>query len=130
MPSRRYYIAIAPVEHMNGKLSQASEIVKNNPTSDSGQGVSFYYGYRLGNRPLSRFALREKARNLSVNPYTADETANKQYFKSCTQVVDAALQDPVKRASAEESFKRQSHYVYLRNYCIAMTQKNGGVFPF
>lgn len=129
MPSRRYIIHIAPVAHMNGKMTQAADIVHNQPDTDQSD-TQYYYGYRVGDRQISRYALRVHARNLSNNPYTANETANKQYFKACIDAVDAALQNESKRALAFAAFRKQKKYVLLRNYCIAMTSRNGGVFPW
>lgn len=130
MPSKRYIIHIAPVAHMNGKLARQATVVHDNPVSDDSGGVSYYYGYQYAGRERSRYGLREKARNLSVNPYTAAETDNRVYFKTCINTVDNALQDPAKLAAATAAFKTQHRYVILRNYCIAMTAHNGGVFPF
>ena len=130
MPSKRYYIATLPVEHMNGKLDRVAVKCHDMPDTDDSGGVSFYYGYRVGNRLQSRFGLREKSRNLSVNPYTPSETANRDLFAASVAATQAGLAIPAKHAAALAAFKRQTKYILLFNYCVAQTRANNGVFPW
>lgn len=128
--ARRYAIYMAPVEHLNGKLAPSSHVCHNQPdTSES--DVSFYYGYRYGVRPdVSRYALRERARDLSEHPYTDDEQAQKALFTSCVDLSRVLLSNPTKRPEIEHDFHKQARYVRLYNYTIAMLVKNNGVSPW
>ena len=86
---KRYFVHMAPVEHMNGKLAPSSLVCHNQPDTSETENT-FYYGYRYAARAdISRFALRDKARNLSVHPYTQGEEASKALFEECVQTAIA-----------------------------------------
>lgn len=122
---RRFFETIVPITHLNGKLAPAAEICHPLPDSSSSL-VSFLYGYRKKGNPRSRFALRTKARNLAVKPYTAGETAAKSTF---TAAVAAVIANRSNWHNAVPDFQQQSKYVTLYNFILAETIKNGGVFP-
>lgn len=117
-----------PVEHMNGKLAPASQIVHNQPdTSETEDG--FYYGYRYVARPdISRYALRDKARNLSVHPYTQDEERTQQAMTDAVSYAQSVLADPQRRAAATAAFEAQHRYIRLYNYVIATAITRGAIW--
>ena len=127
---KRYFIYMAPVEHINGKLAPSSQVVHNQPdTSETDDG--FYYGYRYAARPdISRYALRDKARNLSVHPYTQGEEASKAMFEQCVQTALQLLSNPTMRIRIAAAFRAQRRYVRLYNYTIATLVRNGGIPPW
>lgn len=128
--ARRYAIHYAPVQHMNGKLASSSTICRNQPDSSESE-VSFYYGYRHAKRPeISRYALREQARNLSEHPYTTGEEAQKALFTECVDMALQLLSNPTVRARITAAFKMQRSYIRIYNYTIATLVKNGGVSPW
>ena len=104
---------------MNGKLAPSSQIVHNQPdTTHTDDG--FYYGYRYAARPdISRYALRDRARNLSVHPYTRGEVRTKQALQDAVAYAQSVLADPQRRASAASAFRTQHRYIRLYNYIIA-----------
>lgn len=128
--ARRYAVHIAPFAHINGKLAPSSYICHNQPdTSES--DVSYYYGYRYAKRPdVSRYAIRDRARNLSANPYTAGETRSKAIFEQCVQIARELLRDATIRPSIEAAFRAQRKYIRLYNYTIAELVMHNGVAPW
>lgn len=126
MPSKRYYIARLPFEHINGKLSPVR--VKC-PYSDKEEDIytdGFYYGYRHKYETKSRFAVRTRCRNLNTNPITAAEQTNNALFAQSCAVVAAALRDSRKRQLCRADYSRQSNYPTLRGYAVAQVRANGG----
>lgn len=127
--SRRYVIHIAPVQHLNGKLAPSDVVCHNQPDTSTSPNC-FYYGYRYGARPeISRYALREKARNLSDHPYTQREDDNKSTFTTCVETALTLLANTATRARIIAHFKRQRKYIRLYNYTIATLRLNGGIIP-
>ena len=124
--ARRYIIHTPPVAHMNGKLCRAADICHNQPdTSES--PVTFYYGYRYKATDISRYALREMARNLSEHPYSDDELYDMQLF---AQAVEQAKTLTRTRPAKVMAAFRASSYKRLYNYCIArLIQCNGQTPP-
>lgn len=128
--ARRYIIHIPPVQHMNGKLAPSSQVVHNQPDSSETED-GFYYGYRHLKKPnISRYALRDKARNLSEHPYTQGEEASKAMFEQCVQTALQLLSNPTMRIRIAAAFRAQRRYVRLYNYTIATLVRNGGVPPW
>lgn len=127
--ARRYTIHTPPVQHMNGKLAPSSLICHNQPDSSESE-VTFYYGYRYTSRPdMSRYALREKARNLAEHPYTDGEEAQKALFTECVNKADDLLHDAMWKYRIVRAFNRQRRYVRVWNYAIARLVKHGGHMP-
>lgn len=117
---RRYIVNIAPVEHMNGKLAPASYVCHNQPDTDISD-VSFFYGYRYSSRPwISRYALRDRARNLEEHPYTQGEEQSKQMFSECVEQARTMLQSIEWRPKIVAAFNKQRQYIRLYNYTVAM----------
>lgn len=123
----RYLITTFPIKHINGKLANSDTIVKNKANTNVSD-TSFYYGYQKKHSEKSFFGLREKARNLSVNPYTTEELKNRDKFKlSCdlyyhNRDIDN-LQKPFK-----EWEKNNEGYKTFKGYCIGKTRINNAVW--
>lgn len=127
--ARRYILHIPPVQHMNGKLAPSSVVCHNQPdTSES--GVSFYYGYRYQSRPdKSRYALRDRARNLSDHPYTDGEELNKSLFTACVNLARQLLAAPEWHERILRAFRAQTRYARIWNYTVAELVLHSGVIP-
>lgn len=121
---------MAPVEHINGKMAPADYHVSNSLDPDSEPAASFWYGYRKQTSPgVSRYAIRSKRRNLTSNPYTDDESDNRDLFRQSCNVVYSNMQNGMRRLLCTADFNRQSDYVSLYGFAIAKTRENGGVWP-
>lgn len=127
--TRRYMIAIAPVQHLNGKLAPSSVVCHNQPDS-SESGVSFYYGYRYRSTPeISRYAIRDRARNLAEHPYTDGEEVSKALFAACVDYARSMLATDEWRDRIMQAFRRQTRYYRLWNYTVAELVRHGGTIP-
>ena len=127
--ARRYIKHMPPVQHMNGKLAPSSLVCHNQPDSSETENT-FYYGYRYTKRPdISRYALRDKARNLSVHPYTDGEIATTATFATSVDLALQLLEDEQTHKKIARDFRRQRRYVRMYNYAIAEIVKNGGETP-
>lgn len=127
--ARRYVIHIAPVQHMNGKLAPSSLICHNQPDTSETENV-FYYGYRYQTRPdVSRYALRDRARNLSEHPYTDGEEVVKALFTACVNQARQMLASSEWHARILRAFRRQSRYSRIWNYAVAELVKHSGTVP-
>lgn len=128
--ARRYVIHIPPVQHMNGKLAPSAQVVHNQPdTSETEDG--YYYGYRHQKRPdISRYALRDKARNLSLNPYTRGEERVKATFTDCVALAIDMLADEATYLRILRAFNQQRKYIRIYNFTIAELVKNNGQSPW
>lgn len=114
---------------MNGKLAPSSAVCKNLPDS-SESDVTFYYGYRYQARPdMSRYALRERARNLSLNPYTDGEEQCKAMFTQCVATAKTMLADSAIRLNIIRAFGQQRRYCRLWNYTVAELVSHNGQRP-
>lgn len=129
MPSRRYYISIAPVEHINGKM--APEYVKCPNTDDPEHVIvsGFWYGYRRPNIPVSRFAIRTRCRDLNTKPYTPAEDENRILFTSSLHAVHEHHSIAQDWQLMMRDFRRQTRYTTPIGFAVAMTRQNGGVWP-
>lgn len=128
--ARRYIIHTPPVQHMNGKLAPSAQVVHNQPdTSETEDG--YYYGYRHRKKPnISRYALRDKARNLSLNPYTRGEERVKTLFTDCVALAIDMLADAATYYRIRKAFKQQRKYIRIYNYTIAELVKHNGQSPW
>lgn len=128
--ARRYIIHTPPVQHMNGKLAPSAQVVHNQPDSSETED-GFYYGYRHRKKPnVSRYALRDKARNLSLNPYTRGEEMVKTLFTECVALAIDMLTDTATYYRILEAFKQQRKYIRIYNYTIAELVKHNGQSPW
>ena len=127
MPSKRYFIAIIPVQHINGKMSRVVDKCPDTDNPDADTGVSFYYGYRRKSTPgVSRFGLREKGRDLTAHPYTPTEILNRELMRSTFDQVAAHRAVPDDWALMLQDFRLQHQYSTPSGYAVAMVRKNGG----
>lgn len=115
-------MTMAPVEAINGKMAQAKVKCKVQDSATS-TGVQFYYGYAKFSN-ISRFALRNKSRNLALKPYSSKEKAHMTKFKAACQSASENLADVDMRAAAQARFKAQSKYKSLRGFLVAEYMKN------
>lgn len=108
---------MAPVEAINGKMAQAKVKckVQDNATST---GVQFYYGFSKYSN-ISRFALRNKSRNLALKPYSSKEKAQMNKFKSAIESAQETLADVDMRGAAQQRFKKQTKYKTLYGFLVA-----------
>lgn len=129
---RRFIQTLAPVEAMNGKLDNTSKIVKN-IEGGAATGVQFYYGFKRGNMAKAGFGLREKSRNLTTNPYSTEETAQKNLFKTCstelnTQVwVDPSMKSKVIAEWVEQGIEQG--FKTARSWAMSRLMHNNGTIP-
>lgn len=131
MPSRRYYITFAPVEHINGKMAPVRVRCRNVQTEEEAEQPGFYYGYQKRTKPnTSRYAVRTRGRVLSANPYTAKEEYNQFIFSDSIYEVNYYKQaEPEAWERMLAEFRTQKKYQYPWNFAIAETIKNNGSFP-
>lgn len=127
MPSRRYYISIAPVAHINGKM--APQYIKCPNTEDPEQAHTrgFWYGYKRRAAPnISRFGIRTKCRDLTQKPYTAEEDENRILFTASLRAVydHKAVEGDWSLMLAD--FRKQSRYGTAIGYAVAAVRANGG----
>lgn len=126
---KRYVLHIPPFQHMNGKLAPSSTICHNKPdTSES--DVQFYYGYRYTSKPdISRYALRDRARNLAEHPYTDGEEVSKALFTACVSQARQMLASSEWHERILRAFRLQSRYSRIWNYAVADLVLHGGTTP-
>ena len=113
---------MAPVEAINGKMAQAKVKCKVQDKATS-TGVQFYYGFQKFSN-ISRFALRNKSRNLAAKPYSQKEQAHMNKFKSAIQSAHETLADVDMRGAAQQRFKKQTKYKTLLGFLVAEYLKN------
>lgn len=127
MPSRRFYIATAPVSHINGKMAPQSVKCSNSYDPDSEPEVSFWYGYRYYASPsVSRYGIRTQRRDLSVKPYTALEDENRTLFRASLLTVYEHKRNPADWRLMFRDFEQQKRYHTPLGYAIAETRLNQG----
>lgn len=128
MSTRRYIQTLLPIAHINGKIAQSSDKCPNVDDPAKVDNDGFVYGYRRRDSgKKSLFAVRKKSRYLGNNPYTTDETANKQLFATSSKVVAENLKNATEREKAAAAFKKNPlNYNSLRIYCMARVLKNNG----
>lgn len=131
MPSRRYYIAVAPVEHINGKMAPVR--IKCPNISDPSEVVEvsgFWYGYRRQARPdVSRYAIRTICRNLQYKPYTTAETTNRDAFTAALEAVNTHRVVEGDWLLMLQDFAHQTRYPTPNGYAVAICREYGGVWP-
>lgn len=129
MSSRRYYITILPIEHINGKMSQAAYKVANVPAGGIADDNEYWYGYRLHNIPRSYYGIRKKHRLLADNPYTTAEEENRTLFSLALQSVNTHRQIAGDWALCLEDFNGQRKYTTANGYAVATCRANNGDWP-
>lgn len=114
---------------MNGKLAPSSLVCHNQPDSSETENT-FYYGYRYAARPdVSRYALRDRARNLSEHPYTDGEEVAKALFTACVAMAKSMLAGSEWRPNIIRAFGQQRRYCRLWNYTVAELVSHNGHPP-
>lgn len=127
MPSRRYFIAIAPVEHLNGKLAPCRVKCPNTFDPDTEKGRAFFYGYRRKSAPyISRFGVRDKCRDLNTKPYTAAEDENRTLFRASLLAVYTHKAVQADWALMLADMEKQSRYNTPIGFAVAAVRANGG----
>lgn len=126
MPSRRYIVTKAPIDHINGKMERVAIKCKDTENPEEIIQEGFWYGYRRKISNVNRYGIRKKGRDLLSHPYTAQELENRTLFTISLQVVNANLKEPDKRAKAQNAFLAQIEYRTLIGFCVAMVRANGG----
>ena len=127
MPSRRYYIATAPIDHINGKMAPQWQKCPNTTDPEQIEVDGFWYGYRLPFRPeISRYAIRKLCRDLNDHPYTAAEEENRILFTSSLHAVYEHKRIQADWDLMMQDFKRQDQYKTPIGYSVAACRSNGG----
>lgn len=127
MPSRRYYIALAPVAHINGKMAPQWKKCPNTDDPEHTEAEGFFYGYRKRQRPdVSRFGVRSRCRNLIAKPYTAAEDENRILFTSSLFAVYDHKTNAADWGLMLHDFRAQKRYVSPIGYAVAACRANGG----
>lgn len=125
--SRRYYIPMAPVAHINGKIAPQAYKAANTDDPDHTEIDGYFYGYRTRANPnKSCFAIRKQCRNLIDHPYTAAEQENRDLFSISLLEVNIHWQNPEERALCMADFDKQKYYHTPRGFAVALTRENGG----
>lgn len=110
-------MTMAPVEAINGKMAQAKVKCANREGGNT-SGIQYYYGYEKFTS-VSRFALRNKSRDLKTHPYNTKEQAHLNKFKAAIKAAADALADVDMRAAAEARWKKQTKYPTIRGMLVA-----------
>lgn len=129
MSSRRYYIAIAPIDHINGKM--APQRVKCPNTEDPEHTIvsGFWYGYRRAGRQESRFAIRTQCRDLNTKPYTAAEDENRILFTLSLHAVFEHREIADDWSLMLHDFHNQTRYTTPIGFAVATCRGNLGAWP-
>ena len=127
MPSRRYYISIAPVAHINGKMAPVAVKCKNTEDPEHTTATGFWYGYRRKEAPdINRFGIRTQCRDLTTHPYTAEEDENRTLFTASLNSVYVHKKITADWALCLADFARQKEYATPLGYAVAACRANGG----
>ena len=132
MPSRRYYIAKAPIEHINGKMAPVRQKCKNVQNESEAVQEGYMYGYTRFPRPdISRYAYRDRGRVLSAHPYTSREYDLQYYFSRGVYYYKRYRDtQPNNRWTAlQNAFAAQCQYSTAYTLCIAKVIQNRGSWP-
>lgn len=130
MPTRRYYIAVLPIEHINGKMDQVANKVHNTPNPPAEPVDGFWYGYRPRYASRSYYGIRRNPRNLTTNPYTQDELEHRTLFTDSISAVNAAWSNLTKRQKClDEFYTAPQGYATPRGFAVGQTYANQGVWP-
>lgn len=120
--NKRFQTCIAPVIGLNGKLAPTN-VKCSNMLNSSESGNKFFYGYSRASKPgVSYFACRTKSRNLSKDPYSANENNVKGWFRQAITATKALLADPDKADAALAQWKANPKG-YTRLYTFVFAQE-------
>lgn len=125
--SKRFFIPVLPVGHINGKIAPQSYKAKNTDDPDKKQIDGYFYGYRRKSNPSkSCFGIRTNCRDLIEHPYTTAEQENRDLFSISLLEVQIHWQDLEERALCVADFEKQKYYHTPRGFAVAMVRENGG----
>lgn len=127
MPSRRYYIATAPVAHINGKMAPQWQKCPNTDDSEHVVVDGFWYGYKRNQ--VSRFGVRQRCRDLNTRPYTPAEFENRTLFTSSLLAVYKHKTAPADWALMLIDFDRQDRYTSPIGFAVSVCRMRGGDWP-
>lgn len=128
MPSRRYFITIAPVSHINGKMAPCY-VKCPNTTDPEEENPGFWYGFKRRTSPVSRFGVRYKGRNLNTHPVTTAEDENRSLFTLALQAVNLHRDIAADWALMLADFDKQSRYQTPNGFAVAECRANSGQWP-
>lgn len=126
MPSRRYYIAISPIDHINGKMAPTRVKCPNTEDPEHTTVSGFWYGYRRPGIDINRYAIRTECRDLTTHPYTTREDENRTLFTASLHAVFTHKAIAVDWALMIEDFKHQDRYTTPIGFAVAACRSNGG----
>lgn len=126
MPSARYYIALAPVEHINGKMAPVKVKCPDTEDPEKVKVSGFWYGYRKKGSNVSRYAIRETCRDLTKNPYTTQELENRDLFRVSLLCVYYNKNIPAHWEKMLLEYESQHDYLTPLGYAIAKVRENNG----
>lgn len=127
MSSRRYYISLLPVSHINGKLAPCRVKCPNTYDPEGEKPSGFMYGYKKKNAPeVSRYGIRDKCRDLNTNPYTAAEDENRTLFRLSLAAVYEHKKIAGDWALCIADFDKQERYKTPIGFAVAACRSNGG----
>lgn len=129
MSSVRYIINTAPIEHINGKIAQVSNIVTNSPDGTDLYRQGYWYGFRRNGSKRSRFGIRQMRRSLVANPYTQAEDENRILFTMSLNVVYANKQIAPNWTLCVEEWRKQRVYLTQIGYAVHVVRGNNGEWP-
>ena len=124
--SRRYYIPMAPVAHINGKIAPAAYKAANTDDPEKTEIDGYFYGYRHKFSKKNCFAIRKRCRDLTKKPYTTAEQENRDLFSITLLEVNIHWHNLAERALCILDFDRQTYYHTPRGFAVALVRENGG----
>ena len=127
MPSRRYFIALAPVAHINGKMAPVAVKCSNTEDPEHIVAKGFWYGYKRQASPdVSRYGIRTMRRDLEQHPYTPAEDENRTLFTASLHAVYTHKLLPADWSLMMDDFRRQDRYTTPIGFAVAACRYNGG----
>lgn len=127
MPSKRYYIATIPVDHINGKMAPVANKCPDTDDPSKLENPGFWYGYRLPKRPgVNYYGIRTQSRNLQTKPYTASEEENRTLFTQSLLSVNEHFGVSPDWELMLDDFNNQREYITPRGYAVAQCRANNG----
>lgn len=128
--SRRFFIPVLPIGHINGKIAPQFYKAHNTTDPDKKQIDGYFYGYRRRANPTkSCFGIRTNCRDLLVHPYTTEEQENRDLFTLSLLEVSRHWLNQEEKDLCITDFEKQTYYHTPRGFAVAMTRENGGEWP-
>lgn len=128
--ARRYYIAVLPVEHINGKMAPVKVRCPNTEDPEHTEVRGFWYGYRRRSSPtISRYGIRTMCRDLTAKPYTPAEDENRTLFTASLNAVYLHRQIAADWELMMSDYMQQTNYATPIGYAVATTRNNSGQWP-